>query len=173
MNYARTTQVPNIVLDTLLPKLSNKELKVLLIIIRQTIGWIGTDGRRKKRDWISQKLFTTKTGLSAKSVSEAIKLLAEKNIIACTDTTNTKLKNSTDRKGKKRIYYTLSKNLVTFLPKSYVKTSLEPRKKSNNTKLTLTKREENTPNKKNKRLTDLQRYFEILSEQNQSNENNE
>jgi hypothetical protein len=39
MTYKHTTQVPNILFDTHLRELTESELKILLIVIRQTIGW--------------------------------------------------------------------------------------------------------------------------------------
>ena len=50
-----TTQVPNFVLDELLPTLSDVELRIVLIVTRQTLGWVEDKetGRRKDRDWIS------------------------------------------------------------------------------------------------------------------------
>jgi len=35
-----TTQVPNFVLDELLPTLSDVELRIVLIVTRQTLGWV-------------------------------------------------------------------------------------------------------------------------------------
>lgn len=35
-----STQVPNILFDQYLPKLTEAELKIVLVIIRQTNGWI-------------------------------------------------------------------------------------------------------------------------------------
>ena len=80
MDYQKTTMIPNLVFDTHLPSLSEKELKVLLIILRQTVGWV-KNGKRKDRDWISHRYFITKTGLSRKSVSQAVSLLIKKKLI--------------------------------------------------------------------------------------------
>lgn len=48
MNYQETTMIPNIILDSYLKTLSGKELKVLVVIIRQTLGWVDKKGNRKK-----------------------------------------------------------------------------------------------------------------------------
>lgn len=41
MIYQQTTQVPNVLFDTHLPNITTlSEIKILLVIIRQTNGWI-------------------------------------------------------------------------------------------------------------------------------------
>ena len=65
MTYEQTTQVPNILFDLHLPSLTESELKILLIIIRQTYGWIDRyTGKRKLQDRISHSQFITKSGLT-------------------------------------------------------------------------------------------------------------
>jgi phage replication O-like protein O len=103
-----TTPVPNIVFDLHLPNLSESELKVLLIIIRQTYGWIDPyTKKRKSRDWISHSQFQKKTNLSRRSISEALKSLSTKNIISITDFKGEPLYYSWERKGKRRLYFQL------------------------------------------------------------------
>jgi hypothetical protein len=63
MIYKQTTLVPNIFFDQLLPTLTEAEIKLLLVIIRQTYGWIDSrTGKRKQRNRISRKQFVVKTG---------------------------------------------------------------------------------------------------------------
>ncbi len=82
MTYYYETRVSNIVFDTYLPKLSESELKVLLIIIRQTLGWKDPITKKPKEwDWISNAFFVKKTGLSKRSVGTAIASLIVKKII--------------------------------------------------------------------------------------------
>ena len=100
MMYA-FTQIPNVVLDGLLPFLTVAELKVLLVVIRQTLGW------RKKRDWISQKQLCAKTGLSRQSVSLAVSFLATQELIQVTDVQGQLLSTPALRKGRSRLYYSL------------------------------------------------------------------
>ena len=112
MTYKQTTQVPNFVFDALLPALSMAELKVLLVVIRQTLGWVDArTGQRKTRDRISQSQFQRKTGLSRRSMTNAIQSLHQKNIIGITDTKGNSLPFATDRKGKKYLYYSLLPSL--------------------------------------------------------------
>jgi DNA-binding transcriptional ArsR family regulator len=86
--------VPAILLDRMLPVLTDNELRVLLIIIRQTLGWVSEGARRvseentranphgrKYRDWISQSQMMAKTGKSRDSVSRATGSLLEAGLI--------------------------------------------------------------------------------------------
>ncbi|MBK8298751.1 MAG: hypothetical protein IPK91_16035 [Saprospiraceae bacterium] len=101
--------MPNILFDKHLPNLTGAEVKILLIIIRQTIGWIDkSTGNRKTRDRITQSQFRDKTGLAPRIISKTLKMLSEKDLIAITDQNNQSLKNSLDRKGKSILYYALN-----------------------------------------------------------------
>ena len=70
------TPVPSQMMDGMLSTLKECELKILLIILRKTIGF------KKQWDWISDKQFVKLTGLCAKSVRKGIKLLIEHQYIA-------------------------------------------------------------------------------------------
>ena len=103
------TQVPNNVFDILLPKLTMAELKLLLIIIRQTNGWLhNKTKRRKTRDRISHNQFIQKSGLSRRIVIATIQKLIDKELIIVTDDERTPLRSPTERKGKRRLYYQLT-----------------------------------------------------------------
>jgi len=100
------TRIPNILFDKLLRELNNSELKILLVIIRQTYGWIDIKTEmRKERDRITHSQFILKTGLSRRIISLTIKSLSLKNLIEITDSTGNSLNNGSDRKGQYRIYY--------------------------------------------------------------------
>lgn len=107
-----STQVPNILFDYLLKNLTEKELKVLLVVIRQTIGWYVSKGVRKNRDWISQRFFIQKTGLSGKSVSEAIDILTQKGLIIATDEKGSILNHPHERRGRDKVFYGCGKLLL-------------------------------------------------------------
>ena len=100
------TQTPNVLFDHLLKELNNSELKILLVIIRQTNGWIDkkTD-RRKVKDRITYNQFILKTGLSRRIISAAIKSLSQKHLIEIADYSGNILSNARERKGLYRIYY--------------------------------------------------------------------
>lgn len=105
------TKVPNNVFEQL--KLSEKELKVLLVVIRQVLGWKDPHtGMIKKRDWISQRYFMMKTGLSNRSVSTAIDELIHKDMIIATNAGGKELKTKEERRKQERIYYSLGKSIM-------------------------------------------------------------
>ncbi|KJJ39862.1 replication protein [Aequorivita vladivostokensis] len=139
MYYRKSTQVPNQLFDIYLKTLSVKELKVLLIVIRQTLGWVDSKGQRKQRDWMSQKFLSNKTGLSRKSISQAIEMLVSKQLIVATTEDKRELRYPSDRKGQEKVFYGLTGSLITLLPKPYYKNTQDPSTKGNTTKLTYTK----------------------------------
>ena len=150
MNYIKqSTQVPNNLFDVLLKTFSEKELKVLLVVIRQTLGWVDSKGNRKRRDWISQKYFRNKTGLSGKAVSQAIELLVNRNLMVATTAQNKILTSSVSRRGQDRIYYECSALLLKNVHKLTENTSQDPRKNSHNTKPTSYKTKDANQNTRN------------------------
>ena len=64
-----TTQVPNVILDEVMPKLACGPVRVLLAIIRLTYGF------QKSSDRISQSALAKKTGMSRRRVIEGVKAL--------------------------------------------------------------------------------------------------
>lgn len=68
------TQVPNEIF-ALMPEMKECELKVVLAIVRKTVGW------RKIRDKISLSQLCTDTGLSKPSVEEGVSLAMERGIV--------------------------------------------------------------------------------------------
>ncbi len=108
MIYKQTTQVPNYIFD-LFPDLTQAELKTLLVIVRQTLGWIDKKtGKRKLKDRISGSQFRLKTGLSKRIINKAIKSLIAKNLIEVTGTRGIILHDSADRRGVIRLHYGLA-----------------------------------------------------------------
>jgi len=72
------TQVPNVLFDEWLTRLSDVELRVLMVVIRQTFGWVDAPtGRRKTEDWLSQSYIMEKTGRGRARISVAIKRLVD------------------------------------------------------------------------------------------------
>jgi hypothetical protein len=122
MQLKQSTSVPNIIFDKYLPGLNLAEIKVLLIIIRQTQGWFDRrTGKRKARDSISQSQFVRKTALSRRIVSSAIKSLLKKKLIEVTDYKGNSLHNSEDRKGRSFLFYSIRPvQITTFTCAKYV-----------------------------------------------------
>lgn len=104
----KTTPVPNAVFEYI-PSLSEAELKLYLIILRQTLGWkTGGNKERKVYDWISASQFHTKTGLSRRAVCSAVRSLTHRNLILVADDHGRILRTPQDRKGKVRLYYRIA-----------------------------------------------------------------
>ncbi|MDH7448450.1 replication protein [Aquimarina sp. 2201CG14-23] len=165
MHYKQTTQVPNELFDDQLAKLTFSELKILMCVIRQTYGWTQKNGKRKTRDRITYNQFHKKTGVSLRSIPDAIQSLIIKQLIRVTDYHGELLHYPNQRKGKTRIYYApcfkrCAKNTQKVCKKRHQPMQNKAYNKTNGTKLTLQKR--NSPNR---RLTDSERLQEILSYQ--------
>jgi hypothetical protein len=116
-----TTPVPNSFFDTYVKELKSAELKVLLIVIRQTLGWSDKQGNRKYIDWISGSQLQAKTGCSRRAITSATDALVKKNLIQILDDKGNVLNNPEKRQGKTRLYYRLSspvENKVNITPAS-------------------------------------------------------
>lgn len=109
MNIKRSTHIPNILFDMLLPHLSISELRLILVILRQTNGWIDQKtGKRKTRDWITHGQFVTKTGLTRQTVSSTLDGLSQKGIVRISDYSNNHLKTAKERQGKTKLFYAIN-----------------------------------------------------------------
>jgi len=106
----KTTPVPNVVFDTYLKELKLAELKVLLIIIRQTLGWEDkrTKSERKETDWISNSQLVTKTGNSARAINDAIQGLTDKKLIDVISQSGEFLDTPEKRRGQQKLYFRLT-----------------------------------------------------------------
>lgn len=106
MSYIYRTNVPNIVFDVYLKQLGYAELKVLLVVVRQTYGWRDLKTKSYKRwDWISQQFFVKKTGLSARSVSTAIAKLVHKKLILVKNQQGKILTLKIERQYESKLYF--------------------------------------------------------------------
>jgi hypothetical protein len=106
-----TTQVPNVILDAWLPRLKDVELRVLLIITRQTLGWVEDyeTGRRKEKDWISRGQLMYKTGRGHTAITIAVEKLVQSGIVEAYDGSGNLLASPKARSGNK-IFYRLNLN---------------------------------------------------------------
>ena len=106
MSYFYHTNVPNIFFEVHLKNLGYAELKVLLVIIRQTYGWKDTrTGGHKKWDWISGRFFVKKTGLSQRAVSSAISSLIMKRLIVVKNSKGKVLYSKLERQHEQKLYF--------------------------------------------------------------------
>lgn len=109
-----STQTPNIIFDEWMRILSDVELRIVLVITRQTIGWVENKetGRRKEKDWISHTQLELKTYRGRSSLSKALKkLIDQMKIIEAYDETGNLLDNPQKRMScGKKIFYRLNTN---------------------------------------------------------------
>lgn len=131
MSLEQTTPVPNRLFDLDLISLKEVELKVLLIIIRKTLGWAEATNRRQRKQIarISIAAFVMNTGCSKRGISGAIEALIGKGLISVFDEDGLRLLHSEERKGKYNLYFKPSLPLVEnrfHNPKPRANFSLKP-----------------------------------------------
>lgn len=112
-----TTPVPNIVFDHYLKELKLAELKILLVIIRQTFGWSDnyTKTKRKERDWISGSQLALKTGSSKRAINEAIQNLVQKKLINVLSFSGDVLDAPEKRRGQQKLFYQPSSAIIALV----------------------------------------------------------
>ena len=105
-----TTPVPTALLDRVMPTLRDTELRVLLVVVRQTLGWqVGKDPRlRKERDWLTQSQLMRRTGRASGAVARAVDALVRRGLIDVLDKTERPLVTPAERRRcLGRLYYRL------------------------------------------------------------------
>lgn len=75
-----TTQVPHLIIREWMPRLKDVAFRVLMVVTDQTLGWEEnkTTGMRKIEDWIAKSQLVKKTGRSDRAVTNALKVLVDK-----------------------------------------------------------------------------------------------
>jgi hypothetical protein len=135
MSLEYTTPVPNRIFDIDMSNLKEVELKVLLVVIRKTHGWVEQKNHRQRRQVqrINIKSFETLTGCSKRGISTAIQSLVQKQLVIVYDYNGKTLTISDDRKGKYHLYFkpniTPVENPIQprkYLPMSTAKFAREP-----------------------------------------------
>jgi len=168
MNYKNTTQVVNILFDDLLKTINSiSELKVLLTIIRKTTGKINPSipGQRIEKAWISQKLFMVCCSLSGKAVSNAIDRLVIKGYIEVTNEQGNILRSKKKRRGASRLYYASRLRLVPNKKQANKSACDNPVNLCHTIKLNNSKQSCYNTTHGVKKLTDRERYLQIIKNQ--------
>ncbi len=124
MKHTGFTKVPDVILDSWMARLSGAELKIILTIIRQTIGW------NKDIDRISHSQFIKKTGLSQRAITQAIQSLEKQNLIHITDPFGKPL-SPPQRRYRTEIYYktldfTKAKSTITKAQNNHIQRQKVP-----------------------------------------------
>jgi hypothetical protein len=105
MSLHYTTPVPNDFFS-IIPTLSDSELRVLLLTIRQTYGWICTKTkRRKQRDKMTYSFIIKRTGLYRSCLSTTIQSLINKKVLKVTNYSGHVLDTPQKRKGIRFLFY--------------------------------------------------------------------
>lgn len=107
---AGTTPVPNMVLDRVMPTLRDTELRLLLVVVRQTRGWQDAPGssQRKERDWLTQSQLMARTGRGSGAVAHAVEALVQAGLIEVQDRAGCALVTAGERRRHLgRLYYRL------------------------------------------------------------------
>lgn len=133
-----TTQVPHIIIRTWMRELSDTGLRVLLVIVDQTLGWEADPitHTRKKEDWIAYSQLKEKTSRGNTAVSNALRELESKGYIEITNGQGKRLKTKQERLGKK-LFYRISTSPESGEDASNLSTKWNPQ--SGDTKETNTK----------------------------------
>ncbi len=113
-----TTPVPNEIINGWMQKLKGSELKVLLLVVRKTLGWIidPQTGMRKEEDWLSYKQLNHYTGLHSEALSSAIDALVKYELIQVRNEKGEELDSKEKRRafGRRRLslFYRLNLNTL-------------------------------------------------------------
>ena len=148
-----TTPVPNDIINGWMHRLKGSELKVLLTVVRKTLGWVvdTKTGMRKKEDWLSYSQLKKITGLGSEALSSAIDNLCQiHKLIQIRDkdgnTLNTRKKRQVAGRRRLSFFYrvnltTLKNTSIYFENRNSTTSKIETvlLRKSKTTKATLTK----------------------------------
>lgn len=102
--------MPNVLLDQVMPTLRDTELRILLVVVRQTLGWQdGSDpSMRKEKDWLTQSQLMRRTGRASGAVARAVDALVQSGIISVLDRFGAPLRTPAERRRHLgRLYYRL------------------------------------------------------------------
>ncbi len=85
-----------------MPGLRDTELRVLLVVLRQTWGWqadrLSGVGRHKRRDWLSHRQLCKRTGRGSEAVSGAVASLSASGLIIVEDAAGNLLRTPEERR---------------------------------------------------------------------------
>ena len=120
----RCTSVPNVLLDDWMPRLTDTELRLLLIVTRQTLGFQATGkmergkpaSRQQRRacDWATHSQLKAKTGRASAAVSHAIDELITKGLLeVCTQDGTPLLTPQERRRWRSKMFFSLAPHLLT------------------------------------------------------------
>lgn len=111
--------LPCPVIDAILPTLKDTELRVLLVVLRQTWGWRGPEGKPKERDWLSHRQLKERTGRASEAVSAAVDALVRRGLVCVENEQGAELVTAAERRRvQARLYYRPGPLLVPLAARS-------------------------------------------------------
>ncbi len=123
-SHPATTPFPNVLLDDLLPRLSDTEWRVLCVVVRATWGWQDDEGKRKYRDWLTHSQLCARTGRASAAVSQAIQGLLNKKLLVVEDDAGNPLSTPALRRAaRSRLYFRVAASLCISVSESEIITS--------------------------------------------------
>jgi len=119
MSVPNTTQIPNIILDSLIQQMTDTELRIVLIIARKTMGWFMDEvtGMRKRDDSLSHVQLMQLSGRSNRSLSRAIHRCNSMGWLEIRNKRGLILRTSKERSGQ-ILFYRLGPAILS-IPQSY------------------------------------------------------
>lgn len=101
-----TTPTPNWLYNGEMKKMTDTDLRVVLVVTRATLGWISDPKTkmRKEEDWISHSQLIKKTGRSSRAISSAVDSCVKNGWIETRDKKGNMLKTPNERRRKKVFY---------------------------------------------------------------------
>jgi hypothetical protein len=115
MAIPNTTPTPNELYNGEMQKMSDAELRVVMIVTRATFGWIidKKTGLRKEEDWISLSQMIKKSGKSIRAIKYAVQSCIDKGWIEVRSKNGELLDTGIKRqKHGKKLYYRLGYRLL-------------------------------------------------------------
>lgn len=110
------TAFPNALIDGVMPTLKDTEWRLICVIVRQTLGWSDGRGKRKERDWLTQRQLMKRTGRNSAALSGALDALVRRRLVDAWDETGEPLLTPQERRRYRgRIYFGLCRNVLETL----------------------------------------------------------
>ena len=133
MAIPNTTPTPNELFNGEMPKMTDTELRIVLVVTRATLGWeIDLEtGMRKPEDWISSSQLMKKTGRRSAAISKSIDSCIKNGWIEARNSSGELLNTKNKRLGKK-IFYRLGSKFMDRIKCPQVQTSSESEKVGSN-----------------------------------------
>lgn len=102
MPAIRFTPFPNLLLDRVMPHLSDTEFRVLAVIVRQTLGW------QQKAQWLSHSLLKRSTGRESAAISRAVDQLVKRGLIIVRDQGDRRVHQAAERRrSRSKLVYSI------------------------------------------------------------------